>query len=462
MSSTLLKTYIPPKELAEHVLKKIRNMNGSLEFPIDPYELIKNDGIILRFNDFEDLEGIIITDERNQTVIGINNNRNYRRQRFTAAHEYCHFLKDINTDNFETEKIICKINSNSKQEKYANDFASHLLMPSSELKKKCQPFLNKNGFISFENITIVAEYFAISFEACVFRVAYEFGYIDGNIDSNVLKRRIGEYKPSEKRIKLVDETNDEILLENMINGSSYNMLNLSKNTGAKFIQNYIYYDNKIEGVILDSEKVNYILADLRYNKENSKYFNVEDEAIVMTLGNLDMQEYLLSTAQGLDIFNTIALHEKLYKYAPFGGEYGGKFRNSDAIIRLGTIQPIQHLSINFEMNKLNVELKKLIDSKDLYTVSNYVKQSIKIMYQFIVIHPFQDGNGRVSRGLLNWMFKLRGIPPIYFDDTSKDEYYLALKEIDLNKNYIAMNILVFKRILKTMISLHQYLFVDEY
>lgn len=455
------KTYISPEELANKVLLEIKNKNGKLKFPIDPYRLIKESGIILRFSDFKDLEGIIITDENNNIIVGINSNRQCQRQRFTAAHEYCHFLKDIDLNDCTNQQIICKINSSSQLEKYANEFASCLLMPLNELKRQCLRYLDKDGYIDFESVTLIAEYFAVSFESCVYRIAYKLGYIKGSVDSKILKQRIKDYKPTKHRISLIKNTSDEKLLENMINNSSYNMIDLSKNTGAKFIQNYIYYDNKLEGININTETVNYILADLRYNKENSSFFNNTDEDVVMTLGNLSMQEYLITTSQELDIFKTIIMHKKLFSYSPYANEYGGYFRNNNAIINGGGTQPISYTKILEEMNNLNIELEEFLQKKDIYNINEYIKESIKIMYRFIVIHPFQDGNGRISRGLLNWLFKLKGIPPIYFDLDSKEEYYDALKEIDIKKEYTKMNVLVYKRVLNTMIKLHQYLFIEE-
>ena len=35
---------------------------------------------------------------------------------------------------------------------------------------------------------------------------------------------------------------------------------------------------------------------------------------------------------------------------------------------------------------------------------------------FIGIHPFWDGNGRVGRCFLNFMFMKKGLPPVVLDD----------------------------------------------
>jgi len=87
---------------------------------------------------------------------------------------------------------------------------------------------------------------------------------------------------------------------------------------------------------------------------------------------------------------------------------------------------------------------------------------VYFIYRFIKIHPFSDGNGRVSRALLNWMLRLKKIPPIYVDDKSRDEYYNALSKIDVEGDYLPFIIFVEKRIINTLTELHDYLFTENW
>ena len=75
-----------PEELANLELAKLRK-SGKLTFPIDPFKILDSAGVKVVLKDFENLAGIIINDEDNCTVVGINLNDNLQRQRFTAAHE---------------------------------------------------------------------------------------------------------------------------------------------------------------------------------------------------------------------------------------------------------------------------------------------------------------------------------------------------------------------------------------
>lgn len=181
-----------PEELAKNELDKLKK-NGQLTFPIDPFKILHNAGIYIVLKDFENLDGIIINDEDNCTIVGINSNSCCQRQRFTAAHEYCHFIKDLNMKIGKTDYIECLKNSNKKIEKYANDFAGYLLMPTDELRLICEQYKNNDGFIDFESITIIAEYFGVSFYSCLNRIAYGLNLIDGDISSKSLRQRMKKY-----------------------------------------------------------------------------------------------------------------------------------------------------------------------------------------------------------------------------------------------------------------------------
>lgn len=51
-------------------------------------------------------------------------------------------------------------------------------------------------------------------------------------------------------------------------------------------------------------------------------------------------------------------------------------------------------------------------------------------YRFVRIHPFDDGNGRISRILLNFHLLKNGFPPIVIKSTDKKNYLLALNRAD--------------------------------
>jgi len=54
-------------------------------------------------------------------------------------------------------------------------------------------------------------------------------------------------------------------------------------------------------------------------------------------------------------------------------------------------------------------------------------------HRFVAIHPFPDGNGRVSRLCMNYILIKNGYPPAVIRKESRWDYYTALEEADNNK-----------------------------
>ena len=51
-------------------------------------------------------------------------------------------------------------------------------------------------------------------------------------------------------------------------------------------------------------------------------------------------------------------------------------------------------------------------------------------YQFVAIHPFDDGNGRMARILMNLVLMQYGFPPVVIQTEERDKYFAALIKAD--------------------------------
>lgn len=449
-SSVDLSDYFHKPEILAKKVLEIYFSQGIPSYPIDPFDILKQMNVVYQFRDFKDLEGIYIVpeDENDIAIVGINNNRPVTRQRFTAAHELCHHIKDKN------ESSICPIDGREKSpiEKYADKFASEILMPTEELKKQVGKFEN-NGYVNFENIIYIADYFGVSFEACVFNIAYKLNKIEGDIEPSKLKKRINKFKPDKKRIELGLKKYDSSLLRNIINSYDYFYSNESKAVWYKFKNDFIYNENRLEGVNIDREDVAEILTDIRIYKQNSEYCKSEYKDIIEVVGHASIYDFLLETEEPISIFKLLKLHTMLFQFAPYP-EAAGKIRNSNNFVTEAKFETVDYNNIINELLKLEEKLKELINKMNSMSISEYVEEAVKIHHKITVIHPFVDGNGRCSRVMLNWLFKIKGLPPVYLKYENKDYYYEALKEADLNNDYSYLCEVFYREILKSMIQLN--------
>jgi len=75
-----------------------------------------------------------------------------------------------------------------------------------------------------------------------------------------------------------------------------------------------------------------------------------------------------------------------------------------------------------------------------------------IHVEFILIHPFREGNGRLGR-LLTWLMALQaGLPPLNFggiEGRKKQEYFAAVRS-GLDRNYEPMQKVFFSIIRRTL------------
>lgn len=70
------------------------------------------------------------------------------------------------------------------------------------------------------------------------------------------------------------------------------------------------------------------------------------------------------------------------------------------------------------------------DNKEKMTFLHPVLFATEFHYRFIRIHPFDDGNGRIGRLLMNFILMQKGYPPAIIKTEDKANYYAALQQAD--------------------------------
>jgi len=61
----------------------------------------------------------------------------------------------------------------------------------------------------------------------------------------------------------------------------------------------------------------------------------------------------------------------------------------------------------------------------IQSISNPIVRAIYFHHELIRIHPFVDGNGRVTRIAKNWMLMYDLYPPIFIDDAAQKKEYIT-------------------------------------
>ena len=100
----------------------------------------------------------------------------------------------------------------------------------------------------------------------------------------------------------------------------------------------------------------------------------------------------------------------------------GQYRTENVRITGVKIKPPSYLKIVKLMDEYTQNIEKL----KLQTI----KKAAFIHHEFVKIHPFIDGNGRVARLLTNCYLIKNGYPPIVIQKEDRKKYYKTLNKAD--------------------------------
>ena len=109
-------------------------------------------------------------------------------------------------------------------------------------------------------------------------------------------------------------------------------------------------------------------------------------------------------------------------------DIAGKIRNHDVAISRSKFKPPMHLELDTLIKEFfdwyNKE-KKVLHPAELAAL---------IHLKFVTIHPFTDGNGRISRLMMNFVLKKFNFPMLDIPYTKRSSYYNALERSQVNKD----------------------------
>lgn len=196
---------------------------------------------------------------------------------------------------------------------------------------------------------------------------------------------------------------------------------------------------RIEGATLTNDEVKTLL-------DNLKITNLESRDEQEVIGYFEALEIILDNFDhiGLTEGNIFHLHNLLLKYSSKDQTHKGSYKQvSNKVV---ATYPDGSQSVIFNTTEpylVKNEMEKLLDWTNKGLDEGYIHPLILIgtfIYEFLSIHPFQDGNGRLSR-LLTTLLLLRlnydFVQYVSFENEiehRKKAYYQALMEAQQKRN----------------------------
>jgi len=195
---------------------------------------------------------------------------------------------------------------------------------------------------------------------------------------------------------------------------------------------------RIEGSTLTDAEISSLIKNLKI----SKLQNRDEQEVV---GYYDTLETILANYADihLTLSNIHGLHNLLLKYSTKDDRHKGKYKEmTNQVVATypdGTTRVIFKTAEPYLVHK---EMEDLVD----WTNSSIAKQEIHpliviaaFVYEFLSIHPYQDGNGRLSRLLTNLLLINHGYNFIQYIslehiiEGNKTAYYQALMEVQKDR-----------------------------
>jgi Fic family protein len=234
-----------------------------------------------------------------------------------------------------------------------------------------------------------------------------------------LKRKIKRYI-SEKIIKPKTKFIDEktaLLLERIKTSHKRILDALDKKSKENYLkrqrETFITNTNAIEGSRLTLEQTKRIL-------ELRKEYEIEDvdELEVINMEQcLELYDKLIEKKADLDEKLILNLHLILLKTIPRYEAYAGVWRPVNVYIRGSKYDFPQWKEIPKLMSNL---IKWYKENKEKM---HPVELAAKFHVQFVTIHPFADGNGRMARLLLNYILQQSSFPFTDIPFSKRSEYF---------------------------------------
>ncbi|MFH0752393.1 MAG: Fic family protein [archaeon] len=217
-----------------------------------------------------------------------------------------------------------------------------------------------------------------------------------------LKENILEFAFSDDELKYYQKLDKKI-----------EIVHLDKQDWKKFTEKFTYNTNAIEGSNVAYPEVQRLLS------HEEKPDSLDDRE---TLNVAEAVDYIRKTKEGFSLGLIKELHKICFKNTK---SFAGNLRAVRVVVMDGNGKVVHEGVPPKEVKKMLLELVDWYKThKDKYPP---LLLAAVVHNQFENIHPFQDGNGRVGRLLLNYVLLKHKYPPINILLKDRQIYYKTLQ-----------------------------------
>lgn len=209
----------------------------------------------------------------------------------------------------------------------------------------------------------------------------------------------------------------------------------------------VYNSNAIENSTLTLKETEKILLEMEVSRNVSlrEVFEAKNLARVM--------EYIRSKSQEeLSKEIILFLHQMLI--GNIDDSIAGRLRKKGEYVRIGTFIATAPEHIERMLEEALIEY-----SSD--QISYFIDKISKFHLDFESIHPFNDGNGRIGRVLINYQLYKLGFPGIIIRDKEKQIYYRSFEEYRDDKKTKMMEKIISLSVMETLHKRIAYLKGDK-
>lgn len=206
----------------------------------------------------------------------------------------------------------------------------------------------------------------------------------------------------------------------------YGILRIGKDSLLKIIDEtevpeMVYNSNAIENSTLTLKETEKILLEMEVSRDISlrEVFEAKNLARVI--------DYIRAKTKDLEISKEVILllHQMLIGNIDDG--VAGRFRQKGEYVR-----------VDMHIAPAPEQVERIIDEIIIEYTSDhnsyFVDKIAKFHLDFENLHPFNDGNGRIGRVLINYQLLDLGFPNIIIRDKEKQKYYDGFKKYREYKN----------------------------